>query len=533
MPPGKEEGLETYTTLLGTKAYILHYVPFDDSCDDTAKNERGGTASRVQRHTSASPGPRRGFPPRKKKSFGARVLPEPPRWGCLRGENEKSVGYCIDLPSTNKEKIASRIFPGLPANFDSLLPTTVVVPPLATSASSKAPLPASNRAVVNAAQASPATEELAVPAVPTAHIPPVFSAPEVASADVPGLSLASPLHVNCGHAAGPSACSADNHQYMMEGGFVYCPRCGVKLRREALVEYSPADCPVTHDQAGDEKEGGETSNYCFLCGTFLGVPSRPSQGKREKGPKEGNASGIRWQPPPARLGVPRAISLGPASTTLERTKTVTTPHACMYASARAAAVATSTASEERELGRPGFGMEKSTITPHQGLGEIQVRKIFNSVPVGASETNVKKNAACGENATETFTTETSLPYPLRSASAAANTTSANRAVNSPFMHSEEMKQEKAARASVPTHAVSLHGGGETRVPSSAPQVEMLYTVGVPGVTCGLPHCALCEPPVDLPLPPVMLTQRYFAKAEAEGPADASVIVVHNHYYHKM
>ncbi|EKF30278.1 hypothetical protein MOQ_005914 [Trypanosoma cruzi marinkellei] len=514
MPPGRKERLKAYTTALGTKAYVLHSTPFDGSNYGNSDGEKedvpvGGMKCR----SSASLGPCRNLTLSKPKSHGKDVVP-PAAQRAFVGVKRKNVkDTCFRSPSKNKSSSANTNYPSLRADFARLLPTKVVVPPLSTSALPADVRPASVRAVPDAGRASLEAVEVTVPSLLTANIASALRAPEkVKSADIPLPLFASSPHINYGVVADSFCCSADDHQEMVGNGFVYCPQCGVKLRHGAQVDYLPADCPVSHERGiGGNEEG---SKYCFLCGASMGVFPMPPPEFRGENPKEGNTIGVGWNRQLAETGMPKATFLGPTNTMFEGTQAVKMP----FAPASAAATSTTAAN---------VGERKDNER-----AIIKMENLLESMPVGMTEAKAKQKTEWGGPAVGSLPVVTPLSTPLVAAAATSSKT-ADKLVGFSPRHSEGKKQEKSTQTSVPTYASFFDGGEEAKMPSSTPQKEMLYTVGVPGVSCGLPHCALCEPCVDPPLPPVFSTQSHFSRSEVGRRDGANVCVVHNHYYQNV
>ncbi|EKG01803.1 hypothetical protein TCSYLVIO_007188 [Trypanosoma cruzi] len=515
MPPGREERLKAYTTALGTKAYILQSTPFDGSYDGNTDGEKEDVpAGGMKCRSSASLGPCRNFTLRKTKLHGKNVLPPAAQRAFLGVKRKKADDAHFRSPSKNKSNSANTSYPSLSADFARFLPTTVVVPPLSTSALPADARPASVRAVPDAGRASLGAVEVTVPSLLTKNIASALRAPEkFNSANIPLLSFASSPHINYGRVADSFFCSADDHQEMVGNGFVYCPQCGVKLRHGAQVDYLPADCPVRHEREIGENEEG--SNYCFLCGTSMGVCPMPPQELREENSKEGNTVGGCWNRQLAETGMPKAAFLGPTNTMFEGIQAVKTP------SVPASAATTSTTAAN-------FGERNG-----DERAIFRTEKLRESMPVDTTEAKANKNAEWGGGpAVGSLPVVTPPPIPLVTAAATSSKT-AGKSIGSSPRHSEGKKQEKFTQASGPTYASLFDGGEETKMSFLTPQEGMLYTVGVPGVSCGLPHCALCEPLVKPPLPSVVSTQSHFLRDEAGRCDGANVCVVHNHYYQSI
>ncbi|ORC85387.1 uncharacterized protein TM35_000351310 [Trypanosoma theileri] len=550
MSQDRHRNVQSYTTALGTKAYILGNVWGGEASEDALSNEM---SAEVQQHSLPSLRKHCTLPVRSRPWCKDVHPPYPSEGGkskrrrVMRESGKRLITTSLD----------NNTGPGITDELRHLLPTQIVVPPVMHTASSEAPLPlptsywriplaplnSSSNNSVGVISSEPLETKSFNAINTTKHslydvsthqvtdLPP--NLPKIFSPTPPSNIHQTDLNNNFSH------CSMEDHQSMLENGFVYCPDCGVRVSYAPLVEYSPQECPVTHEKLMCDMESNERrqKKYCILCGFLIKNQTAPLKENQERETRDGkyflsmnNSSArvlenVRVEPPymvPGQTLIATALSepLTGFKTDGDEKKRV-----------------------QKEPGNidSHFTVRNDGNFPSQTATEFQTRVDYPlPAPSGTAASSSKESGG-----TEAFTKEKALgssamltvplPPPPTAAAASARSVAAekeesrlDKTVESPFTSMKGRHLENASGVGV---QASTSAGKAVDV--TAVKREFLYTAGVSGVYCGLPNCALCVSSVDSSSPHIGSSCQHSPVTEVKRHDEASVIVVHNHYYHKM
>ncbi|KEG13785.1 hypothetical protein DQ04_00791150 [Trypanosoma grayi] len=528
MSGGKHSLLQSYTTALGTKAYILRGVPGGEGSEE-------GESIGVPCRSSHSLRKRRTVAMRWRPWRGAGLSPPAARLNRYPADvTKRGDDRCVKSQDNATSNISSSSCDaGLTANWARLVPTTVVVPPMAppdvqqsSQATTVVPPSVHSGGRIGTGDTGVYTV-MPTPPPQEPHFASLHLVPELPT--TAGTVLL-PTPPQCDPRVGVRysfRCSVADHERMVESGFVFCPQCGSKVRYDAPVEFLPADCPATHEREGNKEQDAD-GGYCVLCGRS--IIYRAALQKRE-----GNTLVPPVLLPQLPTGVPEVAAPLPPSATLGVFQAQKAPTTAASAVAVATpATSAVTPGEAGDTKSQIFALGGSAVAPPLALGTTEVKIVpAASLPVTAT-TNTNESSGRGGAAIEPSTEAGWLPYPsVMLATSVPAAQGVDNAGGSPFSPVEGAELEKPPCASVPVAASAAAPRDAANTQSAAQQEVLLYTAGVPGVSCGLPHCTLCLHSVGPPLLPVASTQHQVPVGESIGRGEASVVVVHNHYYHKM
>ncbi|KAH9601342.1 hypothetical protein LSM04_000209 [Trypanosoma melophagium] len=535
MPQGKRQDVQPYTTLLGTKAYILGNVWSEESYEGTANDEMSGA---VRHHQLPSLRRQQRSIPVRSRPWRETVRP-PHRPQCVEpkgrvvGQSGKRLIKSLD----------NNIDVGITDELRHFLPTKIVVPPVMDTASSEAPLPGSHSRIPDMPLPLSSNSIKVISSEPletgslnaintTKH--PLYDVSTRQMTDLPPdlPKVLAPIAPSNTHRTDVDNnvvyCSMEDHQSMLESGFVYCSQCGMRVSFAPLVEYSPQECPVSHEKLMCDMEGDEggRKKYCILCGSLINNRIVPLQDNQEK--ETGNTNSMLSTNLPARI--PENVSVNPPCTISGENLRATNPSEPLPSFLTAG----NEAKGKKESGNAESHLTVRSVAsfPPQTVTEFQTG-VANPV-LHASDTTASDIKDDG--GIEAFTRKKALgssamfnaPLPQPATVTEKEETRIDKSMEYPFisLKGTQLKNELGVGVRISTSA-------GTYMDAAAVKGEFLYTAGLPGVYCGLPNCALCRDSVNSSSPLVTSGWQHSPINEVKRHDEASVVVVHNHYYHKM